>query len=223
MKTAKEIRKETVLKPFLQERKGILYTAKEVDAIAEEYASQFKVEEPKPEFKVGDWVMGVIDRSIIGRIIKIDKYALLLDNDMDSSIFYSTCGHLLENAIGKNCFRPATKDEIESHLKKICDEKYVGKRVKCLAFPERGIFQLGKKIKCEYFPNSDKLIVVNPMYNNVEVPAVYSKGKWAEIIPEKKKLPKTKEELEVLFGDCFDYLTDSRSNCIEDFLKDYED
>ena len=47
---------------------------------------------------------------------------------------------------------------------------------------------------------------------------VYEKGKWAEIVPDKKKLPKTKTEFREALGA---YISGVRT--LEEFIVDYED
>jgi len=51
---------------------------------------------------------------------------------------------------------------------------------------------------------------------------LYIQGKFAEIIPSKKPLPKTKEEM-LDFLRNFEYLYHKDNSKIEDFLNDYED
>jgi hypothetical protein len=107
--------------------------------------------------------------------------------------------------------RHATPQEIESHLRKICDEK---------ALTKDGIRLKSAVSSLEFIFDSK-----NPIYyNEIEdmlytgIWGLYYNGKFAEIIEEKKRLPKTKEELLKIFED---YLQ-GKKDYIE-FLKDYED
>jgi hypothetical protein len=61
-------------------------------------------------------------------------------------------------------------------------------------------------------------IVLNGIKHPYGVTNLYYQGKWAEIVPDKKKLPKTKKELSALFEAYF--LT---SISLNEFLNDYED
>jgi hypothetical protein len=110
----------------------------------------------------------------------------------------------------KHCC-PATPQEIESHLRKICDEKYIGKKVRCLVSGEYTVDRFW-----EYDDIKDRICY----HTDVEGEGawLYGNGKFAEIIPDKKKLPKTKKE----FSKCFkDWLVYSGST--DDFLNQYED
>ena len=77
--------------------------------------------EKEPEFKVGDWVRHEGD---VYRIEEIEKDGWA-NGDTPGK------GWHMNNLI------IATPVEIEKHLKKICDEKYIEKKVRCL---------VGKKI-----------------------------------------------------------------------------
>jgi hypothetical protein len=111
--------------------------------------------------------------------------------------------------------RLATPQEIEDHLRKICDEKG---------------FKTGVKIR-----GLD--IDANP-FNNcyvIEMPAIYDKdedsfvtstgdriyckGKFAEIVAQKKKLPKTKTDFNIFL----DNYNSRHSRTTEEFLDDYEE
>ena len=111
----------------------------------------------------------------------------------------SECGNLsIDDFKTTSCaltpggFRHATPQEIEAHLRKICDEKYRGKETKCL---------YGNiTVKASYFDNynylDDILWYHTDYHSNI---CVYKQGKFAEIVPdEPKELPKTVEELKEL-------------------------
>jgi len=111
-----------------------------------------------------------------------------------------------------------TKEEIESHLRKICDEKYIGKKVKCL---HRGEYTI---ISTPHPSGYDKIYDQFWMIaSNSDGVCVYEQGKFASIIEDKKKLPKTREEFEVFLND-YDY---ERAICDDEFtiniyLNEYE-
>jgi hypothetical protein len=149
--------------------------------------------EKEPKFKVGDWVIRTSDACgihFLGKVFRIVE------------IGESPEGELRENNeagdyVGTHCIsscRLATLQQIEDHLKKICDEKYIGKKVRSLYFTPREFYEGVCKSFYEYEVDKDKM-----WYDCGSIRAiVYEQGKWAEIIPDvpdKKKLPKTKEEL----------------------------
>jgi hypothetical protein len=162
--------------------------------------------DPKPEFKVGQWVIGKNGMTPYNpaRIYEVS----------DGTVKYFYCSKLT----GEECksyadtdyIRLATPFEIEAHLRKICDEKGLlkdGQRLKsALGYP----FEFKLKNGVDYILSHDSL------YNKGM--ALYSEGEWAEIVPDKKKLPKTKEELTVVISR---FNTSDKS--LTEFLKDYED
>jgi len=113
-----------------------------------------------------------------------------------------------------------TTAEIEAHLKKICDEKYVGKRVKCLL--EDSDISVIKK----FIMYGDYSVIIGKMVYEDEdgrCMVVYQEGKFAEIIPEKKKLPKTKEELLAFWHFWSDAEFEDTEYGLKRFLDQYED
>jgi hypothetical protein len=120
--------------------------------------------------------------------------------------------------------RHATEKEIKAHLRKIADEKYLGRKVRCLkaddyqykAMQEQTVLRF-----YEYCPVSDKLFYIDDQRWIL----LYEKGKWAEIVNEKKKLPKTKKQLQQMFNDYDEWLHNNprQFTPIWEFLGDYED
>ena len=106
--------------------------------------------------------------------------------------------------------------------KKICDEKYIGKKIKCCVSGG----QVFIRSYHHYEPDSDSLWY--SVENNGLHYCVYTAGKFAEIVPGKKKLPMTKNEFKEFLFDAFKYKKGKRY-LMEDgwiaheFLKDYED
>lgn len=156
----------------------------------------------EPEFKVGQWVFfdGTSHQNI-HRISKINSDGIGIDDygsklDLDSGYY-----------------RFATKEEIEAHLKKICDKKYIGRRVKSLI--NEGYIET---IECfnYYGEENDEINCID--INHCQM-TVYCKGKFAEIIPNKKKLPKTKGEFNTFLG----HWCSRHTKTTKEFLNDYED
>jgi hypothetical protein len=152
---------------------------------------QIQVEpiEPEPTFKEGDWIIGkdYYNPSEPSRVIKIHGY--YADLDMDDGLNFRW-----ESGNGGSFWRLATLQEIEQHLKGICDEKYIGKIAKCLVLPTDDDEIIKFK---RYFINEDKVWYKSKNGNEV---CVYRQGKFAEVLPqESKELPETLEELKQLF------------------------
>jgi len=188
----------------MKEVKQINETSIEVDGVIYE-----KKAEPQPEFRVGDWVIGVNAYPITpARIINVKQNNHLSLNN------YS--GYCHDDVIwcGKDrvFIRLATKEEIKSYLKEEAKRRgyYEAKRVKPLwevNVPYWSIDSNSNYIRYE----SDSLFFSSCIYTN---------GKWAEIIPEKKKLPRTKGELISLLHT---YDLRPKDQLITFFLADYED
>jgi len=158
-----------------------------------------RVEEPKPEFKEGNWVVQMMDKSDeLGRIKIITDEHITYD---DGSGHASWNGYI----------RHATKEEIESHLKKVCDEKYPkGAKFRSLSCDGIGIV----RDEFSYYIKNDQLTNGNTIYRN---------GKWAEIIPDTKKLPNDKKGI----GELIDLYHDQNDGLpfktpVDEFLNDYE-
>jgi len=180
-----------------------------IDKIYKDYESK---NEPDtvPEFKVGDWVIGK-NRCLPKKpslIRKFYEYNLMDYDDFEGAT---------KQIAWKGYIRPATKEEIESHLRKIC-EKYIGKKVKCLHCGEYTI--INTPHPSGYDKKYDQFWMIA---SNSDGVCVYEQGKFASIIPDKKKLPKTREEFEVFLND-YDY---ERAICDDEFtiniyLNEYE-
>lgn len=167
--------------------------------------------EPKKEFKTGDWVFE-IDRKFINtrhrvtRIIKIENNEIWCEDFNESSWLNSTSFI--------KAYRHATPQEIETHLRKICDEKYIGKKVKSLFSDTIDTIQVYQSFS---FSRDQMWYTGNTMGV-----LVYEQGKFADIVPGKKKLPKTKEEFKVFLKE---YSNQNVSLGVQllHFLSDYED
>jgi len=171
-----------------------------IDKICKDYESK---NEPDtvPKFKVGDWVIGE-NRCLPKKpslIRKFYEYSLMDYDDFEGAT---------KQIAWKGYIRHATKDEIESHLRKICDEKYIGKKVKCLCGNDSCKNTLVKKFEC-YLSDCDQL-----WYNDI---LIYDQGKFAEIIPDKKKKPDTWNE----FASMLERFANS-DDSIVDVLNEYE-
>ena len=151
-----------------------------------------EVEQQKPEFKVGDWVIGVKNFRPFHpvRITKIKKrifYWKAVDNTECDNSWKSS---LFDEEV---FIRLATHDEIENHL--IEEAKKRGFKNGC--FHKDNLFffyHLYYSPILEYRLNGDFLMNGNNFI-------IYENGKWAEVIEEKKELPKTVEELKQFMTD----------------------
>jgi len=163
--------------------------------------------ENKPEFKAGQWAGfrtndGKIHPFLIHHFGGIMVYGQ--DFKCEDDIYKVRLQVYRSNLIS------VTPAEIKSHLKKICDEKYIGKKVKCLI--DNDI----REVACFaiYLSSEDKLC-----YESIDevIMCVYHKGKFASIIPpDKKKLPKTREEFEKFLSE----YTERRLIPFDDLNKD---
>jgi hypothetical protein len=141
-------------------------------------------ESKESEFKVGQWVC-LHGSSYPYRIEKIDNNGNLFVNNL--------CG--TSHLITSGGFHLATPQEIENHLKKIAEEK---------GFKNNTLIR-GLTAQSEPFYSC--YVMETPLsYNEPEDSLcsqsgdrVYCRGKWAEIVPVKKKLPKNKEELKQFY------------------------
>lgn len=138
----------------------------------------------KSEFKVGDWVCDKTDSSFLKRITTLQDDAFCADG--------------IDNALYLNLdrdWRLATPQEIEAHLRKICDEKYAGRVIKT----DEDVYVIKRFL--EYNSSEDSLWYWAS--DNLPV-CIYREGKFAEIVPdEPKELPKTVGELVLLIQDIF--------------------
>lgn len=165
---------------------------------------------PEPKFKVGDWVVVVLTMGIDSP----DTRQTLRVGSFDSDCYF------LKDAEGRGyghatMIRHATKDEIETYLRKIADEKYpIGTNY--FSVPDgyreavRGTFR--------YYNNGDYL-------TDGHGGCIYCNGKWAEIVPSKKKLPKTKEDIKDFLNMFSERYWDDKpvASAMEKFLDQYED
>ena len=178
----------------------------------------YKVEsESEPEFKVGQW----------GAYRNGDIFYLFLIHHFEGDSVYGQDFIDIDDiyAVDYQCdkrhlvsFPPA---EIESHLRKICDQKYIGKKVKDVW--NESIRKVGEFYA--YYFDDDRLEYYD--VNNAQyVIRPYRQGKFAEIIPDKKPLPKTRGE----FAEFLDHFWDSfpdgiilvREPYIKEFINEYE-
>lgn len=180
--------------------------------------------EPKPEFKDGQWIIGENGYSpkYPARILRM--YGDNADLDIEDGD-----GYTWKN---ESCvfWRLLTPQEIESHLMKIAKEKgFVdGVNIRGLRFEHEGVMKYqtedyhGSGSFNRYVMCDDCLNVSNETKGLWEV--IYKKGKWATIIPQKKKLPMSKGGIILLIKEmrlAKDIVIPNTD--IDDFLDLYED
>jgi hypothetical protein len=163
-----------------------------------ELKSVNRLVEPEPKFKVGDWVYYTNPPHMKG----LDCVFRIEDIRGTSDRGRFRLSESSESWYKSDHCRLATPQEIESHLKKICDEKYIGKIARCTVCPSD---TLEIKEFSEYrggsplWEGTDQMIYEA---TNGKLMSVYSDGKFAEILPqESKELPKTITELVQLLYD----------------------
>jgi len=153
-----------------------------IDTICKDYESK-----QEPEFKVGQWVV-TASCNEVKRIKEINGDIIKYDDG---------CTH----TSWKGFIRLATPAEIESHLRKICDEKGFKDGVK-YHYPDR--------------PDLSPRIFKSPLHlslNNDYLYDTHSNIIWeadrgfAEIIPDKKKLPETEDEFKEFLNE-YDIMKD---------------
>lgn len=179
-----------------------------IDTICKDY------EKKQPEFKVGDWAKTKFNNKPF-RITEISETGLISGED------YS--GGSVGNWHPRNLLH-CTEEEIKSHLKKICDEKYIGKKVKCLSIEEEGVI-VEKPHPDPYachINDSYWMLRINKYGTDIGM-CVYRQGHFAEIIPDKKKKPETRKEFKEFLRDFYDSLPeDTMGISSNDFLNQYE-
>jgi hypothetical protein len=138
--------------------------------------------ELKPEFKAGQWVVVDLPSGKIKRIFAIQGDRVYFD-------YFDK-----EDQMKKSSFplsfvtRPATREEIESHLRSICDPTYVGKYVASVVNSEcrRKVLAFS-----DYDFERDAIT-----YDCTDAPmTIYQKGTFATILPSLKPAPETFDEL----------------------------
>jgi hypothetical protein len=159
---------------------------------------------PKPRFKVGDWIVANMeDGEEIHRIKKIYSDSLVYD-DNPSSAHYE-----YEKAV----HRLATIEEIESHLIKTAENMgYTGGQ-NLIRINDRCSSYIGRQSNNHFIYRAD----IDRLEMNGT--GIYEEGKWAEIIPDKKPIPKTKDDL-------YEFLvafTNHHNDDYQDFLDQYND
>ena len=179
--------------------------------------NQLKAELKKePEFKVGMWVVGE------GEYYPHSPALIIKENGNDHYEMNDFNGYHEEEVLFLSDYgRPATRDEIEAHLKRICDEKYIGKTVKCLRTSKKRSSLANDHWVKYYFDTDEYWMAVG---NTVVL--VYNQGQFAEIIPDKKPLPKTKEEFTKFLDDFWNQIpedTEVDGLSINNFLDQYAD
>jgi hypothetical protein len=138
------------------------------------------ISKPKPELKVGDWIIECMANPSIGRIFRIENNIIYFSYIFNSSY--------RENWNYLNNLRLATEEEIKNHLKKICDEKYIDKRVRCLS-SYSDIQTIRHMDNYDYL--HDRMWYSNGFGTNT---LVYCNGEFAEIIKDKTKVVEVTDE-----------------------------
>ena len=206
-----------------------------------------EVPEPQTEFKVGQWLMiqhmGHIcaihsdgfkwagfkagqhpDKTQPVRLIEKRKM-----NYPDMHIVEQS-GNVFLFAY-KEAFRLATPAEIEAHLKEEAERRGYKPGVRIKYMLQGGLSDIHERIitirdiDFRYDSLEDELC----LYSCGNFSArLYSQGKWAEILPDKKKLPKTKEGYKDFSKDCINFYFNHNADkgnpdWIEKFISQYED
>ncbi len=170
---------------------------------------------PEPEFKVGQWAKDN-DTGRLFYIKRIENGKLYGEFDDpikgDQYCWYYDCSI-------------PTSSEIESHLRKIAEKKGYRKGTKIKNMINNEIHTIDHR-PFWYDKNIDIIFCWTPedewVHREVSNPRIYEKGKWAEIIPDKKPLPKTMDEFKDLLSR-LEYARHQDSYMgIDNFLNEYE-
>jgi hypothetical protein len=164
--------------------------------------------DPRSGFKIGDWVIIADVVSTMRRIKKFWKEIAFDDKGLDiglSSGFY----HL------------ATQAQIIEYLTEEAKKRYENKKARCLTTDR--IIKIDNFTSNYYGENAS----INPdsLFINLyrkEMPiCVYQRGQWAQIVPDKKLVPKTKSEF---IMEWTEWIHTPRSNySFESFINQFED
>lgn len=148
------------------------------------------VPQEKPEYKIPAWY-----KYVNGSTEKIFRATAQANGDLyddEGRAYYS------------RCCTPATSSEIEAHLRKICDAKGYKKGMKVKDANDGLISIITGNEPEEYRLNYDSLVIrSNGIDHDYAVTNLYYKGKFAEILPDLKKKPETREEYEEMIQEYF--------------------
>lgn len=145
-------------------------------------------EQPEPEFKVGQWA------AFITQILGV-KYPFRIDyfkgNDVYGNAFDS---YGIRNKCLISDLVSISPQEIESHLRKICNERGYkpGQKLNRLI----GCSNFIPIYSCEHYKYTESLDMLE-----LNGTGIYQKGIWAAIVKTRKKLPETKEECKRFVAD----------------------
>ncbi len=157
--------------------------------------------QPKPEFKVGQWVIGITkpyNPSYPKKIKSIDVDCIVYYEDGGSDYYYSEHSH-------KPFCRLATEDEIKAQLVKEAKERGYGQGVRIKSLKLSTSITLTDN-RVNYHSYDDSLCMNGWM--------IYKDGKWAEIIKEPKPFPNQKKELKKLYKEYIgEYTTGHKGTC----------
>lgn len=164
----------------------------------------------KPEFKVGDWVIRTVEAGHPHHIDKVFRITDIVDNGLKED----EITHMVSSC------RLATPSEIESHLTTEADRRGFKEGVRY-----QGLFGWHKtpqvrEGKLNYYVRGDTEYLTD---GNGD--AIYKNGKWAEILPDKKPLPQTRDEYGKMIKAYFDSNYDTEMpfvTPIYEFLDDYD-
>ncbi len=195
--------------------KNIVYVSeKEVLIDGVSYVSKIKEEIDQPGFKVGQWY---VFNNTLFRVTAMSRDEIEY-NDENGDDFFIVGSCKYTNS------RPATPQEIEAHLSKVLTEKGFVKGATYISLGSGATVKIIKEPSFFYFELSDLMGIsgIDPIIHDM----VYNKGQFAEIIPDKKKLPKTREELKItleLFANAIQCDPEHTGRSADKFLDQYED
>lgn len=205
----------------LKTKDGLEYKLIIPSTVATNEFIRVEVIEPNPEFKVGDWVIGK-------ELYFYPKEPRLVTTVKGNGCYYfDDLDKANRNFCNNVHLRHATPQEIEQHLRKICDEKGYRDGVRIKEVGTNNIYTLERHREWYYLKESDSFHGCTPSkewdigHSN---PYIYHKGQFAEIVSEKKKLPKTKEELiDFIVRDLYQFFYTSDLPKILRVIEGYED
>jgi len=177
----------------------------------------------EPKYIEGKWYIAYC--SGIKYLIRFKRYLLNYAYQIEASdyIEFGT-GNTAINGAFDYIERHATHSEIEQHLIKVAKEKGFKEGVRFIPLNKSEIRTLERFGNCFYSEPRDALFSCTPKSeweNGSSNPPIYEKGKWAEILPSKKPLPKTKAEFSIFLSE-FEEKFMNNETVIKEFLEDYE-